>query len=84
LSYAFVAIHGGGLDGRLLAATAGDDYALLAALPDDLDPGTLNLPERTVVARIGALGPGPAAISATMAGRRVDLPERLGFEHRAR
>ena len=84
LSKAFVGAHGGGLEGRLLAATAGDDYALLAALPVDLDPSALDLPERTVVARIGALGPRPAGISATMAGRRIDLPERIGFEHRAR
>ena len=84
LSKAFVGAHGDGLDGRLFAASAGDDYALLAALPADLNPAALNLPERTIVARIGALGPGPASISLTMGGRPVDLPDSLGFEHHAR
>ena len=84
LSNAFIEAHGSALEGRLLAATAGDDYALLAALPPNIDPAALGLPERTIVARIGALAPGPAGISATMGGRRIDLPRRLGFEHRAR
>jgi thiamine-monophosphate kinase len=84
LSNAFVEAHGSALEGRLLAATAGDDYALLAALPPNIDPAALGLPERTIVARIGALASGPAGISATMGGRRIDLPRRLGFEHRAR
>jgi thiamine-monophosphate kinase len=38
LSDAFVAERGEGLDARLFAATGGDDYALLAALPPKLDP----------------------------------------------
>ena len=81
LSNAFLDVHGGGLEGRLFAAAAGDDYALLAALPSDLDPAGLDLPERTIVASIGLLGPGPAGISATFGGRAVELPARLGFEH---
>jgi thiamine-monophosphate kinase len=84
LSTAFVGAHGSGLEGRLFAASAGDDYALLAALPTDLDPATLGLPERTVVARVGALRAGSPSVAVTMAGRPVDLPARLGFEHRGR
>ena len=84
LSSAFTDIHGDGLEGRMFAATAGDDYALLAALPAGLDPAELGLPERTIASRIGLLGPGPARLSATFAGREVELPARLGFEHRGR
>ena len=38
LSRAFIAERGGDRSARLFAATGGDDYALLAALPPDLDP----------------------------------------------
>ena len=46
LSSAFVAERGQDLAARLFAATGGDDYALLAALPPELDPVTLSLPSR--------------------------------------
>ena len=39
LSSAFVAERGQDLAARLFAATGGDDYALLAALPPELRPG---------------------------------------------
>ena len=84
LSKAFVGIHGGQLDGLMFAATAGDDYALLAALPAELDLAGIDLPERTVVARIGRLGPAPPRLAVTFAGRAVELPNRLGFEHHGR
>ena len=83
LSEAFVEARGDALAERLFAASAGDDYALLAALPEGLDPRTLELPAGTLLARIGALRQGPPAIAATMAGELVDLPASLGFEHHA-
>ena len=81
LSRAFVAERGQDLAARLFAATGGDDYALLAALPPDLDPATLSLPERTRISRIGSLAAGEVSLSLTSGGEPVELPERLGFEH---
>ncbi len=81
LSEAFVEARGDALAERLFAASAGDDYALLAALPERLDPRSLELPAGTLLACIGALRDGPPAIAATMAGKLVDLPASLGFEH---
>jgi thiamine-monophosphate kinase len=81
ISAAFVAERGAGVAARLFAATAGDDYALLAALPPELDPATLSLPQGTKIARIGALSAGEASLSLTSGGEPVELPERLGFEH---
>ena len=81
LSSAFVAEQGGDLPARLFAATGGDDYALLAALASELDPESLSLPKGTRVTRIGTLTAGAPRISLTSGGKRVRLPERLGFEH---
>jgi thiamine-monophosphate kinase len=81
LSSAFVAERGQDLAARLFAATGGDDYALLAALPADLDPATLSLPQGTRISRIGTLTAGGASLSLTNAGQPIELPERLGFEH---
>jgi thiamine-monophosphate kinase len=81
LSSAFVAERGQDLAARLFAATGGDDYALLLALPPDLDPETLSLPSRTRISRVGSLAAGGATLSLTHAGESVKLPERLGFEH---
>lgn len=81
LSSAFVAERGNDLAARLFAATGGDDYALLAALPSTLDPSTLSLPERTRISRIGSLTAGEVSLSLTYGGEPVDLPQRLGFEH---
>ena len=81
LSSAFVAERGQDLKARLFAATGGDDYALLAALPADVEPVTLPLPKRTRIERIGSLVAGKASLSLTYAGEPVELPERLGFEH---
>jgi thiamine-monophosphate kinase len=81
LSSAFVAERGQDRAARLFAATGGDDYALLAALPPDVDPETLSLPSRTRISRIGALVAGEPGISLTHAGQPVELPETLGFEH---
>jgi thiamine-monophosphate kinase len=82
LSEAFVEVRGDSLGALLFAASAGDDYALLAAFPDDLDPRSIALPAGTLLSRIGALGKGPPAIAATMGGELVDLPSILGYEHR--
>jgi thiamine-monophosphate kinase len=72
---------GGTLEARLFAATAGDDYALLAALGSNFDPATLSLPRGTRITRIGDLAAGDPAIAVTSGGQPVELPERLGFEH---
>ena len=81
LSRAFIAERGNGLQSRLFAATGGDDYALLAALPERVNPSTLSLPEGTTIACIGRLEPGPPMIRLASEGRPVELPEKLGFEH---
>lgn len=81
LSRAFVAERGQDLGARLFAATGGDDYALLAALPAKFDATTLSLPSGTRVTRIGALAVGGTPLSLFHAGQPIEAPERLGFEH---
>jgi len=83
LSEAFIAARGQDLEARLFATTGGDDYALLAALPDGLDPLTLSLPSGTTMACVGALAEGRPEIRLANNGRAVALPERLGHEHRS-
>ncbi|HVM37071.1 MAG TPA: thiamine-phosphate kinase [Sphingomicrobium sp.] len=82
LSRAFIAERGQGLDARLFAATGGDDYALLAALPAGVAPSTLSLPQGTTIACVGSLAAGAAPLALTSAGTPVPLPETLGHEHR--
>lgn len=82
LSPAFVAVRGDSPAARLFAATGGDDYALLAALPATLDPSTLCLPPKTTVTRIGRILRGHPEIRIVSYGQPVVLPERLGHEHR--
>ena len=81
LSSAFVADRGSSLEAHLFAATGGDDYALLGALPAKFNPASLSLPKGTRISRIGKLTAGNASLSLTSRGEPVDLPERLGFEH---
>ena len=83
LSRAFVAELGTDRRSRIRAATGGDDYALLAALPSDFDPLGLSLPTGTILARIGDLTDrkGLELFDAT---GNVPLPEQLGYEHRAK
>ena len=81
LSAAFTAALGSDLEAHLFAATGGDDYALLAALPAGLDPATLSLPQGTRIGRIGTVSAGEPSVSLSWHGDPVDLPERLGFEH---
>ena len=83
LSSEFVADRGSNVDARLFAATGGDDYALLAALPSELDATTLPLPKATRITRVGALTAGEDSLSLTSGGAPIDLPERLGFEHKS-
>ena len=82
LSKAFVAERGQDRATRLFAATGGDDYALLAALPDGLDALSLSLPNRPTLTAIGWLVAG-SSLSASDRDGEVPLPETLGYEHRA-
>ena len=82
LSRAYIAERGAGRRARTAAATGGDDYALLAALPADFDPLGLSLPPGTILARIGELAGGEGLKLSDSAGE-VPLPEQLGYEHRA-
>lgn len=83
LSEAFVRTLGDDLDVRLFAATGGDDYALLAALPADLDPSTLSLPRGTSIRQVGTLVAGKPELRLTSGGQPIELPETLGHEHRS-
>ncbi|MDQ1158148.1 thiamine-monophosphate kinase [Sphingomonas sp. SORGH_AS 950] len=58
---------------RLAAATAGDDYELLFALPPDTPPPV-------AATQVGQFGPGEG-LRLFDAGGPVPLPARLGFEH---
>ena len=82
LSTAFAAERGQNRAARLFAATGGDDYALLAAFPADLDPVSLSLPRAPTLACIGRLVAGRGFMLHDRTGD-VPLPERLGYEHRA-
>jgi len=80
LSRAFIAERGQHRKARLFAATGGDDYALLAALPAAVDPFSLSLPNPTTMAVIGTLAEAGGIRLADAAGP-VELPETLGYEH---
>jgi thiamine-monophosphate kinase len=82
LSESFIAERGDGRRARLFAATGGDDYALLAALPAGFDPLTLSLPPETSIRAIGTLEAGGEILRIVSAGEAVALPEVLGHEHR--
>ena len=83
LSDAFIRARGDDLDARLFAATGGDDYALLAALAPGVDPSTLSLPSGTRMACVGILADGSPEIRLSSGGQAIELPERLGHEHRS-
>ena len=80
LSRAFIAEQGQDRRARLFAATGGDDYALLASLPESLDPLSLSLPSGTRVAAIGRLVT-HHGIALSHDGEPVELPETKGYEH---
>ena len=80
LSDAFVSVRGDDRTARLFAATGGDDYALLVALAETVDPFTLPLPSATRVTAIGRLAEGEG-LSLADGDTPVPTPERLGHEH---
>lgn len=82
LSRAYIAELGADRRARLRAATGGDDYALLAALPAEFDPLELSLPSGTILRRVGTLTEGEGLKLRDSSGE-VPLPEQLGYEHRA-
>jgi thiamine-monophosphate kinase len=82
LSEAFREDRGTSLEARLFAASGGDDYALLLALPPDVDPHSTGLAEGTTITRIGRLTDAPDPLALTYQGQRIDLPQTLGYEHR--
>lgn len=73
LSADYTALHGLSVESRLAAATAGDDYVLLAALPSEVP-----VPEGMIA--IGRCSKG-AGLSVVLDGVPVALPDRLGYEH---
>lgn len=81
LSEDFLDARGASREARLFAATAGDDYALLAALPQEADPSTICLPSGTTMQFVGSFSAGKPSIAVTSGGAPLALPERLGFEH---
>ena len=81
LSRAFIAERGHDRAARLFAATGGDDYALLASLPETVDPLSLPLPSGTTITSIGRLTHAPG-IALFDNGEPIELPQELGFEHR--
>jgi thiamine-monophosphate kinase len=81
LSDAFIAARGDDRAARLFAATGGDDYALIATLPETVDPFTLPLPSEVRVTAIGRLSTGKG-ISLVDGEQPVSMPEHLGHEHR--
>ena len=83
LSRAFIAERGQNRGARLFAATGGDDYALLAALPADIDPLTLSLPSGTTMTAVGSMSAGSPEVRLFDGVVPIPLPERLGHEHRA-
>ena len=80
LSDAFIAARGDDRGQRLFAATGGDDYALLVALSETVDPFTLSLPGETRVTAIGRLADGEG-LALTDGAMPIPTPERLGHEH---
>lgn len=83
LSRAFVAERGHARAARLFAATGGDDYALLAALPPDCDPLTLSLPSGTTITQVGTMSAGSPEVRLFDGVVPIPLPEILGHEHRS-
>jgi len=74
LSSDYAALYGLSVASRIAAATAGDDYVLLAALPPDV-----SAPDGLVA--VGRCAKG-AGLTVVLDGAPVTLPDRLGYEHR--
>ncbi|MBT2189234.1 thiamine-phosphate kinase [Sphingobium nicotianae] len=73
LSEIYESVRGRTVEARLAAATAGDDYVLLVALPKDRDP-----PHGLI--EVGQFKRGEG-ITLRLDGKAVKLPDRLGYEH---
>ena len=73
LSPAYATHRGEDREARLAAATAGDDYELLFALPKDETPPC-------PATRVGRFAEG-SGLTLTYGGEPVALPTSLGFEH---
>lgn len=83
LSEALLAAVGDGREARMAAATAGDDYELLFAAPSERATEILALQDELGLpfSRIGALIKG-AGLRLTDGVEAVELPAKLGWEHR--
>lgn len=83
LSEAYLRALGDGLDARLAAATAGDDYELLFAAGAERAAEILALQDELGLpfSRIGVLGEG-LGLCLTYGGESVPPPRRLGWIHR--
>ncbi len=73
LSAALIARAGDDRDARIAAASAGDDYQLLFALPDEQQPGV-------AATRVGSFMAGEG-ITLSWRGEAIALPATLGFAH---
>lgn len=73
LSAALIAYAGDGRDARIAAASAGDDYQLLFALPAEQQPGV-------AATRVGSFTAGEG-IALSWRGEAIALPATLGFAH---
>lgn len=84
LSDALLGHSGDGREARLAAATAGDDYELLFAAAPSAAPDILALGEEIGLSftPVGGFAAGEG-LALSHAGEPVELPERLGFEHRS-
>lgn len=82
LSQAFLAASGDGLNARLAAATAGDDYELLFAASPERAAEILGLQDELGLhfSRIGTLAEG-SGLRLADGGEAVPLPTRLGWVH---
>lgn len=68
-----------GLEPRMFAATGGDDYELVVALPPDL-VGPLSARLEVPFTEVGQVESGPSDLRLLLDGKRV-APEALGWEH---
>ncbi|MYL96927.1 thiamine-phosphate kinase [Novosphingobium sp. FGD1] len=82
LSPALISVAGKGLDSRMQAMTAGDDYELLFTAPAGQAAGIREAAEAVGhhVTRCGMVSQG-SGLSLTHDGRPLPLPGRLGYQH---
>lgn len=82
LSAAYLDFAGGDREARVAAVTAGDDYELLFAAPEEASARILSLSEELAlpISRIGRLHEG-SGLHLEDEGGKVPLPASLGYEH---